>query len=284
MYLIGGTASQTTAHDLAQLLDQPIATTTIKRFPDKEAYIRIEEDIKNEHVVIVQTTYPDENIIELFLLQAAVASEGAKKITIIAPYYGYGRQDQQFNPGEPISAQTIAHHIQLHADEFITVDPHKQYILDFFDIPTTSCSAIPEIAKYLIKKESIDLVLAPDKGAMKGAKQTAQHIGCPYDFLEKTRIDGTTVEMKPKNLDVKNQNVVILDDIISTGGTMAKAIQQLNQQGAQQVIAACTHGLFIKDAVTKMQKAGVKKIIATDTIQNKYAKVNIAPALAQILT
>ena len=283
MFIIGGTASQSTAQDIAKQLKQPVAKTTIKRFPDKEAYVRIEENIKDEHVVLVQTTYPDEHILELFFLQDAVARAGADHITVVIPYYGYGRQDQLFKQGEVISAQTIATHIQLQADEVITVDPHKKHILDFFDIPATSCTAIPEIASYFKKKGTIDLVLAPDKGALNGAKQAAKHIGCSCDFLEKTRLDGTTVEMKPKNLEVQNQSVAIIDDIISTGGTMAQAIQQLKQQGAQHVYAACTHGLFTNNAVEKLQKAGVDDIIATDTIQNQFSNVKIAPAIAQML-
>jgi ribose-phosphate pyrophosphokinase len=283
MFIIGGTASHSTAQDIAKQLKQSVTKTTIKRFPDKEAYVRIEDDPTEEHVVLVQTTYPDENILELFLLQDAITRAGANKITVVIPYYGYGRQDQLFKQGEVISAQTIAKHIQMQADEVILVDPHKKHILDFFDIPAKSCTAIPEISSYFKKKEIIDLVLAPDKGALNAAKQAAKLIGCPCDFLEKTRIDGTTVEMKTKNLEVKNQNVAIIDDIISTGGTMAQAIQQLKQQGARHVYAACTHGLFTNNAVEKLQKAGVDDIIATDTIQNQFSKVKIAPAIAQIL-
>ncbi len=278
MYIIGGTASDKIAKDLSVGLNIPLADTISKRFPDDEFYVRINEDISGEHVVIVQTTYPDHNIIELFILQNAAKEAGAKKITVIIPYYGYARQDTKFKKGEPISAKALAKLISLNADEVITVDPHKEYILDFFSTSAKSCSAVPEIAKYLIEKD-IDMLLAPDKGALDRVKKASKIIGCDFDYMEKTRIDGETIEIKPKKLDAKNKNVAIIDDIISTGGTMARSIQELKKQHANNVFVACTHGLFAGDAIKKLVSAGCDEIISTDTIQNDYSKVKIAPCL-----
>ena len=278
MYIIGGTASKTVAEDLSRELNVPLANTISKRFPDEEFYFRILDDINGKHVIIVQTTYPDLNIIELFLLQNAVEEAGAKEISIVIPYFGYARQDTKFQNGEPISAKAMANLISLNADTVITVDPHKEHILDFFSTSAHSCSAIPELAKYL-KKKNIDMVLAPDKGALERAKQASKIIGCDFDYMEKTRIDGTTIEIKPKELDSQNKNVAIIDDIISTGGTMAKSIQQLKKHGAKNVYVACTHGLFAGNAIKKLSSAGCKEIIATDTIQSKFSKVKIAPSI-----
>jgi len=279
MYIIGGTASKTIAEDLSKELKVPLAETISKRFPDDELYIRIMDDISGEHVVIVQTTYPDPNIIELFLLQNAVEEAGAKEISVVIPYFGYARQDTKFKEGEPISAKAMANLISLSADRVITVDPHKEYILDFFSTSAFSCSAITELAKYL-KKKNVDMVLAPDKGALERAKQASQIISCDFDYMEKTRIDGTTIEIKPKKLDTKNKNVAIIDDIISTGGTMAKSIQELKKNGAKNVFVACTHGLFAGNAVKKLTSAGCNEIISTDTIKSKFSKVKIAPCIA----
>jgi ribose-phosphate pyrophosphokinase len=278
MYIIGGTASKTVAEDLSKELNVPLANTISKRFPDEEFYFRILDDINGKHVIIVQTTYPDLNIIELFLLQNAVEEAGAKEISIVIPYFGYARQDTKFQNGEPISAKAMANLISLNADTVITVDPHKEHILDFFSTSAHSCSAIPELAKYL-KKKNIDMILAPDKGALERAKQASEIIGCDFDYMEKTRIDGTTIEIKPKELDSQNKNVAIIDDIISTGGTMAKSIQQLKKHGAKNVYVACTHGLFAGNAIKKLSSAGCKEIIATDTIQSKFSKVKIAPSI-----
>jgi len=278
MYIIGGTASKSIAEDLSIELDAPLADTISKRFPDEEFYIRIKDNISGEDVVIVQTTYPDKNIIELFLLQNAAKEAKAKTITVVIPYFGYARQDKKFEDGEPISAKALASLIGLNADNIITVDPHKEYILDFFSTQAYSCSAVPEISKYLVDKD-IDMILAPDKGAINGVKNASKIIGCDYDYMEKTRIDGETIEIKPKNLDAKNKNVAIIDDIISTGGTMAKSIHELKKHNAKDVFVACTHGLFAGDAVKKLLSAGCSEIISTDSIISKFSKVKIAPCI-----
>ena len=282
MYIIGGTASKTVAEDLSKELKVPLANIISKRFPDDEFYFRILEDISGKHVIIVQTTYPDPNIIELFLIQNAVEEAGAKEISIVIPYFGYARQDTKFQDGEPISAKAMANLISLNADRVITVDPHKEHILDFFSTSAHSCSAVPELARYLTKK-NIDMILAPDKGALERAKQVSDIINCDFDYMEKTRIDGKTIEIKPKKLDSQNRNVAIIDDIISTGGTMAKSIQQLKKHGAKNVYVACTHGLFAGDAIKKLSSAGSKEIIATDTIQSKFSKVKTAPCISSFL-
>jgi len=282
MYIIGGTASRSVAEDLVELLDGKLVNTISKRFPDGELYVRILDNISGKDVIIVQTTYPDQNIIELFLLQNAAEEADAKTITVVIPYYGYARQDTKFQDGEAISAKALANLISLSADKVITVDPHKDHILNFFSTSAYSCSAVSEIAKYLLEKQ-IDMVLAPDKGAVDRAKKASEIINCEFDYMEKTRIDGTTVEIKPKNLDAKNKNVAIIDDIISTGGTMALSIKELKKQGAKKIFVACTHGLFAGDAVKKLSTAGCEEIISTDTIMSDFSKVKIAPTLIDVL-
>jgi len=282
MYIIGGTASRSVAEDLADILNGKIVNTISKRFPDGELYVRILDHISDKDVIIIQTTYPDPNIIELFLLQNAATEAGAKTITVVIPYYGYARQDTKFQDGEAISAKALASLISLNADKVITVDPHKEHILNFFSTPAYSCSAVSEIAKYLIEKE-IDMVLAPDKGAVDRAKKASEIINCEFDYMEKTRIDGTTVEIKPKNLDAKNKNVAIIDDIISTGGTMSLSIKELKKQGAKKIFVACTHGLFAGDAIKKLSTAGCEEIISTDTIISDFSKVKIASVIADVL-
>ncbi len=282
MYIISGTASESIAKDLSKILNEPIAKTITKRFPDKELYVRILDDLEDEEVVIVQTTYPDPNIIELFLIQNAVVEAGANTITTVIPYYGYARQDTMFKKGEAISAKALAELISLNSDRIITVDPHKEYILDFFTTEAYSCSAVSDIAKYF-KQKKLDLILAPDKGALERAKKAADIINCDFDYMEKTRIDGETVEIKPKSLDAKNKNVGVIDDIISTGGTMAKSIKELKKQGAKKIFVSCTHGLFAGDALKKLNSAGCDEIISTDTIENDYSKVKTASTIAEFI-
>ncbi len=282
MYILAGSTGHPIAKDIANALKEPLVKTTIKRFPDDELYVRIHDDIADESLLIVQTTYPDAKIIELLLWQNAAREAGAKQIITVIPYFGYSRQDKQFEPGEPISAKALAEHISLSTDRICTIDPHKEYLLDFFKKPAISCSAIPAIADYL-KTKDIDFILAPDKGAQKKAEQAAKQIGCKSDYLEKRRLDGTTVEIKTKTLDITGKKVAIIDDIISTGGTMAKAIGELKKQGAKEVRVACTHGLFIDNAKKKLRNAGCTEIIATDTIKNEYSKVKTAYLLIKSL-
>jgi len=282
-YVVSGTASKNVAENLAEELNAPIVNTISKRFPDDELYIRIIDNLSGKDVIIVQTTYPDQNIIELFLLQNAVQEAKAKTITIVIPYFGYARQDTKFQEGEAISAKAIAKLISLNADKIITVDPHKEHILKFFSKPAYSCTAVPAIAYYL-KTKNIDMVLAPDKGAIERAKKAANIIKCKYDYMEKTRINGTTVEIKPKNLDAADKNIAIIDDIISTGGTMAESIKKLKKQNAKKIHVACTHGLFTGDAIKKLNSAGADEIISTDTIQSDFSKVKIAPTIAKLIT
>jgi ribose-phosphate pyrophosphokinase len=282
MYILGGTSAQHIATNLAKELQQPLLHTTFKRFPDDEFYIRLLDPLEGEDVIIVQTAYPDSKIIELLLIQDALREAGVKKITVILPYFGYSRQDKKFEEGEAISARAIAEHISVQADSVITVDPHKEHILRFFTVPAYSCSAVSPIAQYL-KEKNIDFVLAPDKGAKDRAKEAATFIDCQYDYLEKTRIDGSTVKITPKKLDAHNKHVAIIDDIISTGGTMANSIKELKKQGAKKVFVACTHGLFIGGAKEKLLSAGCDEIISTDTIENEFSKVSVAHCIAETL-
>ena len=282
MYILGGTSSEDIAKELAKISGEPLLEREIRRFPDGELYVRLLKKVENKDVVIIQNTYPDENIIELLLLQDAVSEGNAKNITVVIPYYGYGRQDKQFLDGEAVSAKALAQHISLKADRVILVDPHKEHILNFFSIPAQSCSPVEEITNYL-KKKKVEMLLAPDKGALERVETIANLMGCEYDYLEKKRIDANTVVMETKSLDVKNKIIAIVDDIISTGGTMAKAVEELKRQGASRVLAVCTHGLFIGNAIEKLEKAKCDEIASTDTIKSKYSKIKIASAISKIL-
>jgi ribose-phosphate pyrophosphokinase len=282
MKIIGGTASSSIAEDLSNITKNSLVKTKIERFPDGELYVRLLEPVKNEKVIIIQTTYPDQNIIELFLLIDAAKKANSKEIITVIPYYGYARQDKQFKDGEPVSAQILAELISLKTDKIITIDPHKDHILDFFTPTAQKISAIPLICKYL-KTKNIDLILAPDKGAVYTAQKASEDLSCEYDYLEKTRINGSTIKITPKNLDVKNKKVAIIDDIISTGGTMATAIKELKKQKASEVYVACTHGLFAGSAIEKLKSAKCDEIITTDTIFSKYSKVKTAEIIADVL-
>lgn len=281
MIIVSGSASKSLSKALADELGVTLAKVESSRFPDDECYVRIHDNLDGEEVVLVQTSYPDEKIIELFLLQDAVREFNVEKLITVIPYYGYARQDKKFNPGEPISAKSLAKHIQLSSDSLITVDIHEESILGWFDIPAKNISGMSSIGVYL-KNLDPEIIIAPDKGAQELAKAVGEAIGCRWDHLEKTRINGEHVEMKAKNLSVSGKKVAIVDDIIATGGTIVKATEQLKSQGATEVYAACTHGLFAKNALQRLQKV-CDRVISTDTIENETSVVSVAEEVAKSL-
>lgn len=281
--VVAGTASLTLAKRLAEELGAPLAETDIRRFPDLEVYARIKSSVEGKHVIIVQTTAPNENLVELLLLQDAAKGHHAARITSVIPYYGYARQDQVFHTGEAISSRAIARALATTADAVITVDPHKESILDFFFDGARSVSAVPALAETL-GSWGTDLVLAPDAGARDRAERAANALGIPHDHLEKTRIGPSEVVMKAKNMDVAGKRVAIVDDMIASGGTMITAAAQLKEQGATAVYAACTHGVFTGGAVPKLLAGGIDRVLCTDTIESEGCDVvSAAGAIAVAL-
>ncbi len=278
--LVTGTASQTLGPRLAKAIGCDEAATDIKRFPDLEVYARILDDVEGKHVIICQTTAPNENLVELLLLQDAAQEASAARVTSVVPYYGYARQDQVFKAGEAVSSRAIARALATTADSVITVDPHKEEILDFFFQGAHSVSAVPQLADEL-GKWGVDAILAPDKGARDRAERAAQQLGIPHDHLEKVRLGPTEVKIEPKDLDVDGMRVAIVDDMIASGGTMIKAADQLKDNGAQKVYAACTHGLFTGGAVPKLLASGIDRVLCTDSLDVEGCDtVSCAPAIA----
>ncbi len=281
MFVVAGSASQRLSKELAKSLKAKLAKTEIKRFPDDECYVRIDEDLDGEDVFILQTTWPDKNIIELFLLQDAVREYDVSSLTTVVPYFGYARQDKQFKPGEPISARAIARLIQTQTDEFMTVDVHAPSVIDWFeDVSAKNVCAYPEMGKFL-RAQGVQMILSPDEGRWDNAKRIADVVGCEADYLVKERLDGETVKMTPKSLDVKGKYVAIVDDIISTGNTIVKAAEQLKKQGAKKIAAACTHAVFANNALDRLRRV-CDEIYSTDTIENETTAVSVAPQIAKM--
>jgi len=281
MFIVGGSASQQLSKELAKSLKGTLAKVEIKRFPDDECYVRIDDDLDGEDVFLVQTTWPDKNIIELFLLQDAIKEFDVSSLTTVVPYFGYARQDKQFKPGEPISARALAKLIQLKTDEFMTVDVHAPTVIDWFeDVSAKNVPGYPAVGRFL-KGKGIQLVLSPDEGRAENAKRVADVVGCEADFLVKERLDGETINITPKSLEVNGKKVAIVDDIISTGGTIAKAAESLKEQGASRILAVCTHGVFAGEALKKL-RAVCDEICSTDTIENPTTCISVASEIARV--
>ena len=282
MKVVGGSASVPLARGIAKEVRAGFVDVAFEKhpggFPDGEQYVRLLGSVASEHVVLVQTTHPDPMLVEFLLLADAIRDAGARRITAVVPYFGYGRQDKRFLDGEPISAKTIAKHIAVDCDELLTMAiPADPEILKTFSLPTREVSGMPAIGRYL-KSAKVDVLLAPDEGALRLAKEASAVAGVPFDFLVKERIDSYTVKIEPKALAVKGKSVGIVDDVISTGGTIATAAQELRAQGARRVIAACVHGLFVGKAEANLKACD--DVIATDTVLSPHTKVSVAPEFA----
>ena len=255
--------------------------------------------VRSEPVVVVATTFPDDGIVEALLMLEAIhdvrsgnlqnlMGDGPENledvgpgIFLAVPYFGYSRQDKRFQQGEVISASLIVRLLARHIDGLIVLDLHAPSVLDDLDTPVEFVSAMPEIADHLRINVNPDFILSPDKGAIERASHVAKLIGCKFSYLEKTRIDAHTIQHKPKDLDVDGAIVAIVDDMISTGGTICKASDALLSQGAKEVHAACTHGLFTGGAITRLDDH-VSGVHATDSIaSNPRALISSAAALAR---
>jgi len=288
MITVAGSASGKLAARVAKSLGCPLVRPEVTRFPDGESYVRADHDFRDEHAIVVQSTcYPqNDNLIELFLLLDTAKDLGAKRVTAVVPYFGYARQDKRFKPGEAVSVRTMCKLIErAGADDIFTVDIHEEEIMANFAIPAYNLTAMSLIGRYIDKHLDLrdPVVLAPDQGALRHAKRAAAEFMADYDYLYKTRQTSTKVTMRPKRLNVSRRDVVIVDDIISTGGTVIEAVRILKKQGARDIYAACTHPVLAGGALRKIIAAGARKVIATDTIEHKTSVISVAPVIAEAI-
>jgi ribose-phosphate pyrophosphokinase len=286
MKIIGGMSAQVLATRIAAELGCKVTSCEFKRFPDGELYTRITDDIKDEDVTIVQSIRTDSDLICLLQLIDAVEEARKTNLDVVIPYLGYARQDKKFKPGEAISIRAIARSICAAGvvDTIYVVNVHNRGVLKYFDVDTKELDASPLIGDFVVKKEiAHPVIIGPDKGATELTKAVAAPYGFAYDVLEKFRISSEEVEIKPKVLSVEGKNVVIVDDIISTGGTISEAASMLKAQKANDVYVTCIHGVFVQNAIPRMLNAGVKEIIATDTIESEFSKISIAKMVAEEL-
>lgn len=288
MIILYGPSSLKLGEKVANQLNVKSLKIDHKIFPDGESYIRIPENIVEEDVALIYSTYPnqDKRIIELLLTIDALRDLGAKTIKVIVPYLAYARQDSRFRDGEAISINTILKLIEsVGASEFLTVDIHKEYSLSILKIKAKNIMAVDAIADFL-RRMHLDApyILSPDKGGLERAKLLGEKLGLEYGYFEKMRdrITGA-ITMQGKEVDFNNRDVIIIDDVISTGGTIASACKIAKEGNAKKVIAVCTHALLINNAVERMKLAGIDDIIATDTVEGEYSKITVAQLIAREL-
>lgn len=281
MKIVSGSSSLMLSTRLSQVTGFQMVHREIKRFPDGECYVRIHENLDNQEVILIQNTHPDWNIIEYLLLVDAIRQYNVKRLITVVPYFGYGRQDKRFNEGEPISAKIMAEHLSENVDKIITINLHNSEIIKWFKTEAIEIKAEIELAKYF-EKFKPDLIISPDKGSIERAKFISGILGIPFHSFQKRRIDSERVEIETGDIDVKNKTVAIVDDVISTGGTIATAAALLKSKGASKVIVGCVHGLFVGNALQKMQM-NVDILFSTDTVENEKSLVTVSHLISEYL-
>jgi ribose-phosphate pyrophosphokinase len=286
--VFAGPASKEFAKTLAQRLNLPILSVEVKEFSDTETKYRFEENVSGTSVLLVQSTYPpvDKNYMQIFLAAHHLSQEGAKVHAVI-PYLGYARQDKQFLNGEVVSLGVVSHLLRTcGVVRVTTVDIHSAEGLALFAMPTYSVSAIPSLAQYVKKNLKLvsPVVVSPDFGSSKRTEAFAALYGAQHMQFAKER-DRTTGEVKVETgeLQVEDRDVIIVDDMISTGGTIRAAAEKLRTARARKIVVTCVHALLLGEAYERLIEAGVDEIIGTNTVPSKVSKVDATEPLAAYL-
>ncbi len=300
MLIVYGSNSKILAEKVSSASNIPLAQVSLKKFPDGENYVRIDSDLKGQDVILLATMYPDQNssLVEFLLLADACKDRGAKKITAIIPYFAYGRQDKRFQDGEALSLKMIAGLFKtVGIQRIIAIEAHfhrKPEDFDFFGIPCTNISAgkiLLDNIKETVCKEF--LVIGPDitsgetvefaTGKKTAFEKTKVCPNCKKPAIE-CKCSGESKQYEVtgmrSDIDFSGKNVVILDDMITSGTTMIKAVEKVRQEGAKKVIAAATHGVFLKDSLKTMQEKA-DCLVVTDTIETPASRVSVARLIAE---
>jgi len=283
--IIAGNASKGLGRRVAKRLNATFIPAETTIFPDGESKITLKKIPKKGMVLVVQSTPPpvDTNLLQL-LSMVSQARKFSSKIYAIVPYIGYARQDRAFLGGEIVTISVVAKMLQnAGVKKIIVVDIHSKIALKHFKIKTENISAIPKLVNYF-KKINLKnpLVVSPDAGGSVRAKEFAKQFNSDFISLKKQRNRKTgKVKILSSKKNVKNRDLILVDDMISSGGSIIKATQFLKKHGAGRIFVACSHAILINDAEKKIRKAGVREIISTNTISGKTAKVDVSDIIAK---
>ncbi|MDP0497843.1 MAG: ribose-phosphate pyrophosphokinase [Verrucomicrobiota bacterium JB024] len=265
-----GNANQELAREICAFMNIPLGKATVKRFPDGETFVRIDENIRGQDVFIIQPTCPPANdhIMELAIMIDAARRASASRITAVLPFYGYARQDRKDQPRVPITAKLVANLLVASgANRVLTMDLHAQQIQGFFDIPVDHLYALPVFAEYLtqLKLETDLVVYSPDVGGMKMAAAYADILRCPLGFVAKKRTSATEVEAFNLVGDVEGKDILLVDDMTETAGTLTAAANLLKINGARSVRAAVSHGVLNEIGYERLKNGPLDELITTNT-------------------
>jgi ribose-phosphate pyrophosphokinase len=285
--VVGGTSSEELAKNIAKKLKSEFIKCDLRVFPDGESKITL-KGIPKGKAIVVQSIYPpvDSNLVRALAL-VSEAKKSSSQVFVVIPYLGYARQDRAFLPGEIITMDLVAKMFKVAgASKIIVVDIHSMIALDHLQIPAKNVSAIAELVNYFKKLKLKDpLVVSSDKGGIERARNFANLLGTDFIALDKHR-DRKTGEVTIKTTDhheVKGRDLILVDDMISTGGSIMKAAQYLKKQKCGKIYASCTHALLIGDAENKIKRSGVTRIVSANTIPCKTNIVDVSSIIVKAL-
>lgn len=286
MIIIGCSKGVHLARKVAKKLRKPYSELRIKKFPDNETGIRFMKNVKGKIVVLVQSFYGNINdlIIEVFFAAETARDLGAKKVILVAPYFPYFRQDKRFKSGQCVSIEVLAGFINKYFDGILVVDPHlhrEKNLSELFNIRHEKLSANYYIRRWIKKNMKNPLIVGPDWESYKWARRVAEEIGCEYVIMEKKRFSGRDVKVTlNKKVDLTNKNVILVDDMISTGNTIIEAAKNFKRMGVKRFNCIAVHGIFVENALEKLKKNNIN-VITTNTIPNKVAKIDISGLIVE---
>lgn len=270
MLIFSGNSNKPLANDICTSLGISLSSATVNRFSEGEIHVKINKDVRGKDVFVVQPTTPpvNEHLMELLIMIDALRRASARRITAVLPYYGYARQDRKDQPRVPITAKLVANLItNSGADRVLTMDLHAGQIQGFFDIPLDNLYAINVFLDYFLEKNIQDrVVVSPDVGGLKMARAYAKRLSAPLAIVDKRRISDKDTEVMHIMGEVEGKNVIIVDDIIATAGSIAEASNALKSQGAKDVYAAIAHPILSGPAIDRIKNSPIKELVVTDTI------------------
>lgn len=292
--LIAGNANKSLALEVAKHLNVKLTPVDIHKFNDGEIYVRILESVRGCNVFIIQPTSTDANLhlMELLIMVDALKRASPKRITAVIPYFGYSRQDRKTKPREPITAKLVAKLLEAAGvDRVMTFDLHVPQVQGFFDIPSDNLDLIPIHAECILNKKLKDIVIvAPDVGSAARARALARVIHAPIAIVDKRRPEQGIAKVENIIGDVKNKTAILVDDIIDTAGTITESASMLKKYGAKDIYVLATHPVLSGPAIKRLQKAPIKEIFVTNTIEipkqkkiKKIKVISIAPLLSETI-
>lgn len=279
--IFAGSSNKSLAQKVSVKAKIPLGKIDLGVFADGEIDVWVEERVNNSNVFIIQSNSApvNDHIVELALIADALKRAGAHKITVVIPYFGYSRKEKQSRPGEPISAKVIADLITASGiNKVVALDLHADAIVGFFNVPVIYLSALSTLAHRLKKEKLTDpVVVSPDTGGVKRARNFATLLAAPLAVMEKHRFVSKrdTMEVLTMSGEVKGDTAILIDDVISTGGTIIENAKALKDKGVKRIFTAATHGFFAGNAIEKLEASPIEKIFVTDSIEQKQKSKKI---------